>query len=407
MSAMASSAISAGPKAGKRIPSLPFAAALAVVVALEEPVRGEKLQVRLAVATGTDEVTRRQIEGLFNCRDLGERVLKGFREPIQAWRVLEERVVDDRFAMRHAGRLVPLVAVLLRRSRQFHRSRTMTTLSGSAISCSRAARFSVSPIAVCDREVELAQLLGCWRLAKQAKGQVVWLGGEAGIGKSRIIVELLSRLRAEPHATLRYFCSPYYQASPLYPVISRLEYDARFVRGDTATQKFTKLEHLLRQTGTSHEDGALIADLLGVPVRAPYPALDLSPQARKQRTHDALLRRVAALARRMPLLMLAEDVHWADPSSRELLDRVIALLPDLPILLIVSFRPEFSAPAGGDENATHIELTRLDRHASERLAKGATSGRILAPALMDRIILQSDGVRCLLKSWRDQRWRRR
>ncbi|HEY7576001.1 MAG TPA: AAA family ATPase, partial [Acetobacteraceae bacterium] len=366
-------------------------AALAVVAAMEAPVGHERLQVRAAVTTGTvvvgevvgsggsgapeaigetpnlaarlqeiaepgsvviDDTTRRQIEGLFTCRDLGERVLKDLRTPVRAWRVSQEHAVEDRFAARHAGRLVPLV----------------------------------------DREAELATLLQCWRLARSGKGQLVWLGGEAGIGKSRIIAELLSRLRDDPHGTLRYFCSRQYQASPLYPVISRFEYDARFARGDMPAEKFVKLEHLLRRTGTSDEDAALISDLLGVPVGQSYPALDLSPQARKQRTHDALLRQVAVMARRAPLLMLAEDVHWADPSSLELLDRVVTVLRDLPILLIVSFRPEFTVPPGADPRATHIELTRLNRRESERLAAEVITGHVLPPALLDRIVTQSDGV---------------
>ncbi|HEX4171985.1 MAG TPA: AAA family ATPase, partial [Acetobacteraceae bacterium] len=364
-------------------------AALAVVAAMKAPIRGEKLQVRVAVATGTvviggtvgsaageateaigetpnlatrlqeiaapdsvvvDEVTRRQIEGLFSCRDLGERPLKEFGAPVRAWRVLKERAVDDRFAARHAGRLLPLI----------------------------------------DRDEELARLLECWRLAKLGKGQLVWLGGEAGIGKSRLIAELLSRLREEPHATLRYFCSPHHQASPLYPIVARFEYDAKFLRPDAPAERLRKLENLLQPAGASDVDTALIADLLGLPAGA--SALDLSPQAKNQRTQEILLRQVVAMGRKRPLLMLAEDVHWADPSSLELLDKMIRLLAESPILLIVSFRPEFQVPFGSSSNETHISLTRLDRGGSERLAKEVAFGHVLPPPLIDRIIAQSDGV---------------
>ena len=254
-----------------------------------------------------DEVTRRQIGGLFTCRDLGELALKGFATPVRAWRVLGERAVGDRFAALHAARLVPLVS----------------------------------------REEELALLMQRWQQAASGKGQLVLLGGEPGIGKSRLIAELRARLRREAHATLRYFCSPHHQSSPLHPIIARIEHEAGFTSRDGPAERLHKLESVLLPAGPSREDVALIADLLGVPVDASYPPLDLSPQGKKQRTLEALMRRVLALAQRLPLLVLAEDVHWADPSSLEALDRTIELLPELPILLVVTFRPEFSPPWTG------------------------------------------------------------
>ncbi len=367
-------------------------AALALVAAVTEtPIKGETLQVRVGVATGTvvvgepigsgdarqqtaigrtpnlaarlqevaepnsvviDDVTRRQIGGLFACRDLGELALKGFPTRVRAWRVLEERAVGDRFAALHAARLVPLV----------------------------------------DREEELALLLRRWELARAGRGQLVLLAGDPGIGKSRLVAELRARLRGEPHTNLRYFCSPYYQASPLYPVITRLEYQAGFVRHDSPQDKLRKLEVLLTPGSPSSEDVSLIADLLGIPANASYQKLELSPYRRKYRTFDSLTHRLAALARQRPLLVLAEDVHWADPSSLELLDKMIGLLSDLPILLIVSFRPEFVPPWDGHPNATLITLNRLNRGDAERLATEIMVGRALPQALLDRIVIQSDGV---------------
>ncbi|HME25821.1 MAG TPA: AAA family ATPase [Acetobacteraceae bacterium] len=366
-------------------------AALAAISALEEPIRGERLQVHIGIATGLivvgepigfgesrqltavgetlnlasrlegiaepdsiviDDVTRRQIGGLFNSRDLGELTIRGFRAPVRAWRVLGERAVGDRFAALRTGRLVPLV----------------------------------------DREEELALLMDRWRLAKVGQGQLVLLAGEPGIGKSRLVAEVRARLRIEPHAILRYFCSPHHQASPLYPLIARLEYEARFDRRDGPSDRLRNLEIALAAAGPSAEETALIADLLGMPLNESHQKLDLSPQAKKQRTFAALTRLGVALARQRPLLLIAEDVHWADPSSLELLDWMIALLPDAPILLVVSFRPEFVPPWVGHANATQVTLGRFNRRDAERLAAEVMLTHVLPSALLDRIVTQSDGI---------------
>lgn len=367
-------------------------AALAVVSALEAPIRGENLQARIGIATGTvvvgeptgfgdarqqtaigetpnlaarlqefadansvviDDVTRRQIGGLFACRDLGKLPLRGFRTPIPAWRVLGERTIGDRFAAFHATPLLPLV----------------------------------------DREDELAILLDRWRLAKEGTGQLVMLAGEPGIGKSRLIAEVRSRLRRQPHVSLRYFCSPHHQASPLYPVIARLEYEAGFVRRDKPMDKLRKLEAVLLPAGLSADEIAITADLLSLPAGERYEPLQLSPQGKKQRTFETLMRRVVALAKQKPpVLILVEDVHWADPTSLELLDRLIGELADLPILLIISFRPEFVSPWVGPTNATLLTLTRLSRSDAARLATEVMITRVLPPAMLDRIVAQTDGV---------------
>ena len=149
---------------------------------------------------------------------------------------------------------------------------------------------------------------------------------------------------------------------------------------------------MLLAAGAAREDVALIADFLGVATGEAYPKLDLSPQSKKQRTLEALMRRVVALARRAPLLMLVEDVHWADPSSLAALDRIIALLPELPILLVVTFRPEFMPPWATLANATSITLNRLSRRDAERLATEVMIGHALSPALLERIVTPSEGV---------------
>ncbi len=218
------------------------------------------------------------------------------------------------------------------------------------------------------------------------------LSGEPGIGKSRLIAALEERLAREPHQKLRYFCSPHHQDSALYPIIARWEQDLGFTGGEAPEARLHKLEAALLPLETPLDDISLIADLLSVATANRYPALDLDPQRKKEKTFDALLRVLANRARRQPLLMLFEDAHWADASSLELLDKAVSLLADLPILLLISFRPEFAPPWVGLAVASLITLRRLTQKESMQLAECVVVGRSLSPALLGRIITNTDGV---------------
>jgi predicted ATPase len=287
---------------------------------------------------------------LFECRDLGAQVLKGLPDPVLTWQVLAETAVESRFEALRANAMTPLVG----------------------------------------RAEELDILLLRWVRAKSGEGRVVLLSGEPGIGKSRLIAELEQRVATEPHESLRYLCSPHHQESALYPVIARWEQEAGFTRGDTDEQRLRKLISVL-PTETSPEDLVLIADLLSVST-GDYPKPEFGPERRKERTFAALTRRLIARTQNQPLLMLVEDVHWADPSLLELLDRVICLVPGLPVLLVVSFRPEFSAPWTEHAGVTQLALSRLDRHQAIQLATEINVQRPLTPALLEHVATQTDGV---------------
>lgn len=233
------------------------------------------------------------------------------------------------------------------------------------------------------------------------------LSGEAGIGKSRLLAALAERLAGQPRVNLRYFCSPHHQDSPPYPLIARLEREAGFIHGDTAADRLKKLEAILAQTTPPPEDTALLAALLSIPTDGRYPALDLSPKQRKMRTFNALLQRLSGLARRDQVLLLFEDAHWSDPSSTEFLDAVIEKVPALPVLLVISFRPEFVPPWFGRDRVNLMALSRLDRRDATALAAQVVKDHILSSPLLDRIVMQSDGVPLFIAELTGQCWRRR
>ena len=265
--------------------------------------------------------TRRQIGALFEIADLGPQPLKGFIEPQRAWRVIAEARGLSRFeALR--SRAVPLVG----------------------------------------RDEELDLLTRRWGEAEAGDGRIVLISAEPGIGKSRLIDALIERIAGQPHTRLRYFCSPHHQDSGLYPVIAQMGRAAGFTRDDTVQAKVAKLRALLAPTLTPMEDVALLAELNSLPSTDIAPPLDVTPQKKKEMTFDALLRQLELLSRQHPVLIAFEDLHWLDPSSREMLDQWIPQVPRLPVLLIATFRPEYRVPSTAQPHITMLTLPRLDLH---------------------------------------------
>jgi len=296
--------------------------------------------------------TRRLAGDLFAYRDLGPLAVKGIADTPTAWLVLGPSAAGSRSEALYAAPVTPLIG----------------------------------------REDELSALLRAWRQAKSGEGRLVLISGEPGIGKSRLLAALEEQLTLKPHTSLRYFCSPLHQDSTLHPIVTRWEQAASFARGDSADERLSKLEAILKPAGVPSEDVALIAAMLSIPTDDRYPQLELSTQRRKQRTFGALQRWLERLTRNQPVLMLFEDAHWADPSSLELLDTLIDRLQELPILLVTSFRPEFSAPWVGRAGASLTVLSRLNRRDSEALAAQVAAESTLPDELLQRIVEQTDGV---------------
>jgi predicted ATPase/class 3 adenylate cyclase len=297
--------------------------------------------------------TRRLLGNLFELQDLGTKDLKGIAGKVAAWAALRASSVESRFEALHAGGLTALVG----------------------------------------REEELELLLRRWTRAKTGEGQVALISGEPGIGKSRITQTIAERISSDPHIRLRYYCSPHHQDSALYPSIAQLERAAGFRRDDNADQRLNKLEAVLAQgTNDLSEAIPLLAGLLSIPTGDRYPTVDLTPQKRKEKTLDAQLAQVEGLASRQPVLMVWEDVHWSDPTTRESLDLLIDRVATLRVLVIITFRPEFAPPWIGRPHVTTLTLNRLPLRQRIEMISHLTGGKALPKEIADQIVDRTDGV---------------
>ena len=296
--------------------------------------------------------TRRLLGNLFELKDLGARDLKGIAGPARAWAALRARSVGSRFDALHTTGLTALVG----------------------------------------REEESELLLRRWSRAKTGEGQVVLLSGEAGIGKSRLTAALLEGLAAEPHTRLRYFCSPQRTDSAFHPIIGQMERAAGLAYDDKPQAKLDKLDALLAQTSTSPEDAALFAEMLSLANDGRYPALDLTPEQRRQRVLEALMSQLEGLARRQPVLLIFEDLHWIDPTSLEVLGRIVDRIKTLAALLILTFRPEFNAPWVGQSHVVSLTLNRLGEREAAAIIARLVGNTALPADVLAEIIERTDGI---------------
>ena len=297
--------------------------------------------------------TRRLLGDLFDLRDLGRHQVKGYAEPISAWVVTGEAQVGSRFEAVRARRLTGFVG----------------------------------------REPEIELLVARQQRAWRGDSQVVLISGEAGIGKSRLAAWLADRPAAEPHTVLRYQCSPYHSGTALHPFLSQLARAAGFLPQDTPEQRLDKLEGLIAQGAANVQERApLFAALLSIPAEMRYPPLGLSAAQQRHQTFAALLDQLEGLARKQPLLVLFEDLQWADATSLELIGLAIERFHRLPVLAIVTFRKEFEPSWSGMPQVTTLALGPLDPAEARAMIAQLTGGKPLPGELTEQIVAKTDGV---------------
>jgi pimeloyl-ACP methyl ester carboxylesterase len=315
------------------------------------------LAARVQGLAGADEIviaatTRRLVGAAFALDDLGEHRLKGLAEPVRAWRVTAIGRAEGRFEAARGARLTPLVG----------------------------------------RDEELDLLVRRWELAKEGEGQAVLLGGEPGVGKSRVVQAFHGPVADEPHTRLRYQCSPFHSNSAFYPFAEQLTRAAGIRREDSAEEKLDKLKALVSLATV--DEGAVtpvLASLLSIP-SGRRQADHVGPQQQKDKTIEALAEQLAGLSQTRPVLLIFEDLHWIDPTSLEVLDLLVERVQDLRVLAVFTFRPEFVPSWCGQAHVTSLTVNRLSRRMTTAMVAGLCGEKALPEEVVSQIVEKTDGV---------------
>lgn len=296
------------------------------------------------------EATQRLVEGRFELEPLQPQRVKGLRDPVRSFQAK---------AIRAASRFEAATA------------RGLSHFLG--------------------RGSELQLLLDRWSQARDGEGQVVLLSGEAGIGKSRMLRELREQISDEPHTSLRYQCSPFSTKTAFAPIIDQLVNGAGIIPDDSTARKLDKIESLLSTSVGDTATAPLFANLLSIPGDR-YPPLSMTAQRQKLGIIAGLVAQLEALAGQRPVLVLVEDAHWMDASTLETFDAIVERTRALPVLVVMTHRPELESTWGRFGHVTVHSLNRLNRRDARALSEHVTGGRALPEVVIDEILKRTDGV---------------
>lgn len=348
----------------------------------------ERLHARAGVATGTVVV-----DDAVGSEQLAERGITG-ATPHLATRLLaladQDAVVISASTRRLIGGLFRYGAVVATKLEDGTEPIEAVTVLGESATTSRFQALRSLETELIGRDEELELLLRRWNAAKTGQGRVVLVWGEAGIGKSRLAAALQDAIKRDRHSCMSLFCSPHRAQTALHPVISELERAVQFEPNDSDAIKLMKLEEFL--ASAAQNTVALLADLLSVPTGGRHPVLPLSPQRRKELVFEYVINRISSLAGTQPLLVILEDAHWIDPTSRELFDVLVERVRDLPVLLVITYRPEFVPPWMGQSHVSVLTLNRLGPRDSALMIARVAGARTLPADVLTQVATRTEGV---------------
>jgi len=314
-------------------------------------------RVQAAAEPGTvviTDATHRLVSGLFVVDQLGAQVLKGIERPVELYRVIQPSGVR--------GRLEAAAA-----------SRGLTPFVG--------------------REDELRLLMSRWERTLDGEGQTALIIGEAGIGKSRLLQRFHEQIGGTPHTWIEAHAGPFFQNTPFYPVTELLQQFLGGNGGKPAEEQLAQLEPRLELAGLRPaETIPLIAPLLNLPSSDKYPPPSLSPEQRRRRLMASLVEWVLGAARAKPLVVATEDLHWADPSTLELIQILVEQGATARLLLLYTARPEFGAQWPPRAHYTQVTLSRLSARNVRTMVEEVAARKAMSDETIATVIERTGGV---------------
>lgn len=300
------------------------------------------------------DATQQLLGGQFALEDLGSKTLKGLSRPMQVFRVLGKSRTTSRFqAMTSAHGLTSFVG----------------------------------------REPELELIHASWTQATSGHGSTLVLMGQAGIGKSRLLEAAAQAAAGRLHEVFEAQCSPYQLNSPLFPILEMIERRVGIEEGMSAAVKLDLLEQFAAGRGVPLEQAAAaLAALFSVPTLDRYPEIEMPPAKRLQWTIETVAELLLHSVGGSPVLLLIEDLHWADPSTLDLLAAIVERQADLPALMVATARPEFSAAWLGHLRCRKVHVDALPPGDTRALVARVVGPKPLPPALLEELVARTGGI---------------
>ncbi|HTA46112.1 MAG TPA: adenylate/guanylate cyclase domain-containing protein [Bryobacteraceae bacterium] len=293
------------------------------------------------------------VRGFFDFSALGLHEIKGLAKFVTLHRVLRESGAESRLdAQRRTG---------------------LTPLTG--------------------RNEELGLLKRLWSDVLQSGGHAMLLQGEAGVGKSRIVDSFREHVMRQSARVFESFCTPYAQSTPLFPIVGMLERILGFTRETTEAEKRAAISQRLARRGImTQETSELVAGLLGIPPASGNVLANYSPQKLRERTLEILLAWLLAVAQEGPTLWVIEDMHWVDPTTLEFVSSALESSTSAPLLVLLTSRPNFTAPWQTDGRAFSMTLSGLAPAETNSIVMSVAHGKAIPEDVLSQIVARSEGI---------------